>query len=257
MWKYLNESVDGTSHRQTGLACQDASFVTPYSVEDDDVIILACSDGAGSAKEAKLGAGLTCAGITSAATSFFESGHVLSELTDSAVSEWIREVRASLSNHADGAGIGIRDLACTLLFGVVGERRAFFAQVGDGAIVTLQDGRYSPVFWPQSGEYQNTTFFVTDEELDHRVQIVSIERRIDELSMFTDGLQMLALNYAGRAAHEPFFTPMFKALRAAVDRQDLIVPMRQFLDSPGVNSRTDDDKTLVLATRVPSADEIV
>ena len=65
-----------------------------------------------------------------------------------------------------------------------------------------------------------------------------------------DGLQMLALSYAKKVAHQPFFTPMFAALRKVEDPQELIVPMRQWLDSTAVNQRTDDDKTLILATRV-------
>jgi hypothetical protein len=60
---------------------------------------------------------------------------------------------------------------------------------------------------------------------------------------------MLALSYASKSAHQPFFARMFAALRKVGDREDLVVPLRQFLDSPAVNDRTDDDKTLVLATR--------
>ena len=44
--------------------------------------------------------------------------------------------------------------------------------------------------------------------------------------MFTDGLQMLALNYAAKAAHEPFFVPMFQTMRDSEDHCDLAVPMR-------------------------------
>jgi hypothetical protein len=113
------------------------------------------------------------------------------------------------------------------------------------------------VFWPENGEYQNTTFFLSDSAFDAHVQSSVVSEQVAEIAMFTDGLQMLALNYATKEAHGPFFVPMFRELRAR-ESTDLIVPMRQFLDSKAVNDRTDDDKTLILATRVvPGAEPTV
>ena len=70
-----------------------------------------------------------------------------------------------------------------------------------------------------------------------------------ECALLTDGLQLLALNFAKRSAHTAFFAPFFTTLRAAPEPTDLVVDLRAFLDSSSVNSRTDDDKTLLLATR--------
>jgi hypothetical protein len=72
---------------------------------------------------------------------------------------------------------------------------------------------------------------------------------VDELALFTDGLQMLALHFASRSAHRPFFEPLFTTLREAANPEALGGPLREFLDSPAVNERTEDDKTLVLAIR--------
>ncbi len=53
-----------------------------------------------------------------------------------------------------------------------------------------------------------------------------------------------------KAPFAPFFTPFFTYLEtaskddAAVERE-----LREYLDSPTVNERTDDDKSLVLAVR--------
>ena len=69
--------------------------------------------------------------------------------------------------------------------------------------------------------------------------------------MFSDGLQRLALVYQSQTVHEPFFEPMFAELRNA-DLQtcnSLSDQLARFLDSPKINERTDDDKTLVLASR--------
>ncbi len=57
----------------------------------------------------------------------------------------------------------MRDYACTLLFALVGVEAAVFRQIGDGVIVVNdQSSHWSWVFWPERGEFANTTFFVTD-----------------------------------------------------------------------------------------------
>src|SRR5262249_8069476 len=147
----------------------------------------------------------------------------------------------SLANEASARGVPIRQLACTLLTAIVGESRSLFAQVGDGSIVYLDGDKYESAFWPQSGEYANTTNFVTQTDFADAFEFVDKITRIDELPTFTDGLQRLALNFSSRSVHQPFFRPMFDPLRAAEHADELIVPLRSFLDSPLVNERTDDD----------------
>lgn len=257
MWKYLNESVEGTSHRDGATGCQDSSFVTPFKIEGDDVLILACADGAGSAAESALGSRVACETVTQLAVSFLESGRKPGDILDDEVRRWFGAVQDALNAEAERENLSARDLACTLLLSIVSNSASAFAQIGDGAIVILEDGEYRPVFWPEHGEYQNATYFITERDCATHVQIRCSQVGISELAMFSDGLQMLALNYAAKTAHQPFFTPMFHALRAAADQQDLIAPLRSFLDSRAVNDRTDDDKTLILASRVPRGDATV
>jgi hypothetical protein len=136
----------------------------------------------------------------------------------------------------------------------VDEQAAVFFQIGDGAIVyRAKDGRYVPALWPQSGEYANCTFFLTDADATERVQAARAGS-VHEVALLTDGLQGLALQYASRGAHGPFFAPMFARLRgvAATRPRSLAGELSSFLDSAPVNARTDDDKTLVLATRLPA-----
>ena len=89
-----------------------------------------------------------------------------------------------------------------------------FFQIGDGAIVyQAEDGRYVPALWPQSGEYANCTWFLTDPDASSRVQAARA-RSVHEVALLTDGLQGLALQFVTRAAHGPFFEPMFARLRS-------------------------------------------
>jgi hypothetical protein len=147
--------------------------------------------------------------------------------------------------------LDLRDLACTLLTTIVGEERAFFAQIGDGAIVYPQGEALTYAFWPQAGEYASTTFFLTGQDFEERLEFRTHQGRVDELAVITDGLQPLALHYASRTVHGPFFEPMFHSLRQSPEVDNLEGPLRQFLKSQPVIDKTDDDKTLVLATRIP------
>jgi hypothetical protein len=226
--------------------------VTPFRFETDSGLILACSDGAGSAKESQVGSRLACETAVQQAMSFLDAGHTVAEATPDLLRGWTQQIHDAIQAEADRRGLTARDLACTLLVAIVGESAAAFIQVGDGGIVIREGEEYRPVFWPQAGEYQNTTFFITDTKFDANVQTEIRPGAVAEVAMFSDGLQMLALHYATKAAHQPFFSPMFAALQKAEDHQELIVPMRQWLDSPAVNGRTDDDKTLILATRLVS-----
>lgn len=129
------------------------------------------------------------------------------------------------------------------------------SRLGEGPVaVTTQTADHSdrliPVFWPDSGEYANATYFVTDRDA-HAHLNVTVMAAPDEVSLLTDGLQRLALVFATREAHPPFFEPMFATLRGIDPAQCLRLnaDLAHFLSSAAINARTDDDKTLVIATR--------
>ncbi|MEX0611687.1 MAG: hypothetical protein WD229_06175, partial [Pirellulales bacterium] len=68
------------------------------------------------------------------------------------------------------------------------------------------------------------------------------------------GLERLALRFDSHTAHEPFFAPLFRVLQSANDLDGLNEGLRQFLASDSVQARSDDDKTLILASRHDSND---
>jgi hypothetical protein len=252
MWKLLFQSVQGTSHRRRHEPCQDRCRVRLRHTQQGAVLVLACADGAGSARLADLGAQQACRSILNVVLDDLSEGLTVRAVERDTVLAWHLHVRRELQALADAQQVVLQDLACTLLLAVVGETAAVFSQIGDGAIVTLAGDRYEPVFWPQRGEYANTTNFVTDADWLDLLAVSVQPVRVPELALFTDGLQMLALNFAGRTVHAPFFAPMFQRLRAARPGEGLPQALRQFLSSEAVNSRSDDDKTLILATRVPA-----
>jgi hypothetical protein len=209
------------------------------------------ADGAGSAGLADLGARHACRAVLRMIFADLRDGLEVGRIEKDTVVSWLRRLRQQLEEEARQRHVELNQFATTLLLAVVGEAAAAFAQVGDGVIVARHSQTYRPVFWPQSGEYANTTNFVTDVAADDNLVFEQCPSPVDELALLTDGLQTLALNFAERRVHQPFFQPMFLKLRAATPGQRLASALRRFLDSPAVNQRSDDDKTLLLATRVP------
>lgn len=239
MWKLVYGSVQGTSHVASGKPCQDYCAGS----SEDRALVAACSDGAGSAE-------LSHMGSRAAVLRFIEEASSVTEAPDrQAVESWVSKARDRVFDEADAQGVPPRQLACTLLAAIVGEDWAAFVQIGDGIIVFDGDSGYQLAFWPDNGEYANTTRFLTQADFREHLRIEIVERRINELALLTDGLQMLALDVAGAKVHDRFFAPLFRTVRAGPDEEALTASLLAFMDSKRVNERTDDDKTLLLATR--------
>lgn len=251
MWKLVYGSVQGTSHVESGKPCQDYCAGSA----ENGLLVAACSDGAGSAE-------LSHFGSRAAVLRFMEEASHPAGVPDrEALEGWIASARESVLAEAEAKGVPPRQLACTFLAAIVGEDWAAFVQIGDGVIVfdgsAGDDGTPDPrpvagydlAFWPDNGEYANTTRFLTQADFRDHLRIEIVPRRICELAVMTDGLQMLALDFAGSKVHDRFFAPLFRTVRAGPDEQALTASLLAFMDSRRVNERTDDDKTLLLATR--------
>jgi len=252
MWKTLYQSVKGTSHEQSGQPCQDSSLARQVVSADETVLVLACSDGAGSARFSEIGSRTACQTLVDLVSAETRTSGQLGTVDAIRAHGWMSQVHRAIGVQADLRDADARQLACTLLFAVVGERGAAFGQIGDGAMVLRRDDAYETVFWPQSGEYVNTTNFVSDPRWATHLEFAWCESAVDELALFSDGLQMLALDYGQQQVHGPFLDPLFASLRKQPEPADLAEPMRAFLESPQLAERTDDDKTLMLATRLAS-----
>ena len=250
MWKAVYDSVCGTSHKDTGLPCQDACRVVELKVDDGTLLVVCLADGAGSASHAAEGAEIACDTFIRIITREFQPKNISNTVDREKVLDWCRELRTQIVHRAGGLDVEIRQLACTFLAAIVGDSTALFIHIGDGAIVTWDNGTYRPMFWPQSGEFANTTNFLTDDRFEERLVWARSEQRVDELAAFTDGLERLILRFSDQTVHDQFLAPMFVALRESENAEEFFEPLRRFLDSPKVNERTNDDKTLILATRL-------
>ena len=170
--------------------------------------------------------------------------------------DWNNRSREQVRQEAESRGLPLRELACTLMTAVVGGTCAVFTQIGDGAIVFDLGDSYAFAFWPDRGEYANATRFLTDGDWQEHVRFDRVDRTLLDLAMLTDGLQMLALNFEDGRVHDRFFRPMFGHLCQERRTDFLQSSLLGFLDSKRVNARTDDDKTLLLATRRTVSDHV-
>jgi hypothetical protein len=181
---------------------------------------------------------------------FGRLGGSIQDISRETALEWLEVIRVKLDTQADALGLTTRDLACTLVAALIADDSAAFLQVGDGSVVTVNaDSEYHVVFWPEQGEYANTTFFVTGPDASDRLRVEVRSAPVQDVALLTDGLQHVALRYESRSAHAPFFSPMFARLRLEEHWRALAEPLKGFLSSEAVSKRTDDDCTLVLASR--------
>jgi protein phosphatase 2C-like protein len=250
-WRFVNAAVSGTSHVRAGLPCQDDCLVDVMTLGEDEILIAIASDGAGSAQRAEEGSGILCASLLASAMECLQGGASIERLTREDVEQWIGRARNEIETRARDHALVPRDFACTLVAAIAGAAAAAFFQIGDGAVVIGAGESCEVVFWPDSGEYANMTFFTTDDDWTKHLQFDVRRMRVDELALMTDGLQRLALQFDTRTPHAPFFAPMFATLRkrSAGFAADLESELVAFLSSSAVNDRTDDDKSLVIATR--------
>jgi len=253
-WRTLAASVAGVAHAEQGEPCADACGVRVAGPPGGELLVAVAADGAGRSARAADGARLVCEAILALGAERAGAGG-LAGFEREVAAGWLDALRSCLDEAAAATGTERRAFACTLLAALVDARRAVFLQIGDGAVVyRTGDGGYRTAVWPQTGEYANTTFFVADDDAATRLQTTTAED-VHEVALLTDGLQALALSFTTRAPHEPFFAPMFERLREEPPGQStgLLPQLQAFLGSPEVNRRTEDDKTLVLATRLPAA----
>lgn len=251
-WRWIAASLRGTSHLGADLPCQDAWQARDVA---SDTIILVAADGAGSASRADAGSRAVCDLLVEHVARVVSFCDQVPDLGVADALVWLEDLREALARRAREEDAQLRDYASTLLLAVVGVEGGVFAQIGDGVIVIRDEREIRPVFWPDAGEYVNTTYFVTDEKAADHLRFCAVKAPIWDVAVVTDGLQSLCLSFAEQAVHAPFFQPMFDRLEKEPPgrAEDLCAQLQVFLGSDAVNARTDDDKTLLLASRPRAA----
>lgn len=251
-WTWVGSKRIGTSHIKSGTGCDDFGACVEVRGPVDGAMIAVVSDGAGSAKYSSIGSRIVARVCTTNAARHLLSGKPLLDISSEVVKDWLDEVRDRISLTAQSRGAARRDFASTVVGAVAGDASAVFFHVGDGAAVyrqTAKDG-WVVASWPAQGQFASTTYFVTDDP-EPRCRVTAVGHRISDFSIFTDGLERLVLDFAKKEAFSPFFERMIAPLSKQEPgrNRDLSRQLDVFLDSKAVGEKTDDDKTLILASR--------
>ncbi len=265
-WKVVASSVAGVSHLRSGLPCQDAHACR---IMEDGLLVVAVADGAGSAAKADVGSQVAVElavapifadwkkgdrskirmGLRNASSD--ESGEAVRRLSVEA----IVTVRVGLEELARQDEIALREYATTLILVVATANWLSAVQIGDGAVVGLDEaGSVFAFTTPPEAEYANATTFVTSPDWQEEIQWSYREGSLAGLAVFSDGLQRLALKLPEGTPHPPFFAPLFRFASGLTVAGGEVDPagtnqLTSFLQSPRITERADDDLTLVLAVR--------
>lgn len=246
-WRVMGASVAGSSHRAAGLGCDDAHGYRQM----DGLLLLAVADGAGSAKLGGQGARIAVE------TALDTLQDVLSEPRadwEEVFRQAFRITRQVLRAEAYAQQQPLREFATTLLLAVWTPDHLAAAQLGDGAIVARCGEGWERLTTPHEGQHANETLFLTTRNPENRISIGAKplgEYPLEAVILLTDGLEALALDLRQSQPHPPFFEALYRFAQREGEIETLNMTLQQELCSQAIETRTDDDKTLLIAVQSP------
>jgi hypothetical protein len=249
-WRVVAASEAGTSHLARGRACEDrcrarvdvTRFGTP-------VLSILVADGAGSVPHAAEGAELAVQAAATVLAARIERAELA--LDESVAQELLAAMRSRIAQVAEERGEPVRTFACTFVGVLSTPETTLVMQIGDGGAVVDVGNGLELAITPMEGEYANSTRFVIDDDAAEYLATCRYPHAVMRAAVFSDGIQRLALDFATGRPHAPLFERLFDVTASAPSgrEEELHAALVRFLNSPDVNERTDDDKTLALAVR--------
>ena len=119
MWRAIGKSVVGTSHLKGQLPCQDYSDYLRCQVGGEPVLVIGVSDGAGSAALSHIGSQEVVGALLRQAAC---CERAIADINREDVQAWFANALAHLNSVAEREKIETKDLACTVLVAILGER---------------------------------------------------------------------------------------------------------------------------------------
>lgn len=246
---YAWAQTTGAAHKERGVPCEDTMGLTIIKDKQGTAwLISAAADGAGSAE---------CAAEASriAAESFIEAAAetlLRNEATnlDLLMRSSFVYARTILEFVAEYAGRSLDDYHTTLLACVTCGTRSAFLQIGDGVIIVREAGgdSWKAVFPPQNGEERHFTYFLTQPDAFHLVQVMTSDRPLTHVALITDGLQDILLHpetLAVRSALLDKLASGLSATEASGDAKSVSSGLNSVLNSTAFRRMTGDDTSLL------------
>jgi len=264
-WRIAKASIIGTGHIGANLPCQDNHYV----MQNGDILIVAVSDGLGSAAHSEIGSKIASEQAVTHIANYFDSlkppkkrfqwwpwpakplpttqpgANTLENVCRTAFTV----ARDALSARATSNHKELRDFACTLLVAVVMPNDWVVMHIGDGAVVGIYDNDVTHTLsTPDNGEFINVTMPLTSNDYLAHLRFSHKEEALRGVALLSDGVQPMCINYKTGEAYDGFFRPIIQWLRT-LDLADTDMSLQKLLDTPRFRQKSDDDMTLVLALR--------
>jgi len=250
-WVTCSGTAIGSSHLKAKKECEDFGGSAECLTSHGASVLLYVADGAGSALNAKYGSQFVCNSFVAYFTTpTTEQGY--KPINELEVRAWVHHVRNLLQEQAELMECRLEDFATTFLGCILTSQGSLLVQIGDGAIVlseTDSPNEFNVCEWPDQGEYANSTTFITSSDALEKLVVVAYGLPLKHVALFTDGLQRLLLNYQEKLPHQPFFQYWFQKLGLKDEAESTLTQeLNNLLHSEIVDRKTDDDRTLVLAS---------
>lgn len=248
-WMAALDYRQGRSHRREGIPCQDYGRLMTL---DENTVIAAFSDGAGSARKSHLGAHIAVhAALPWLKTRLLEApgqrGAVSALPADALFDGLTEAVGQAIARTANDNHLDLADLACTLTVIALAPNGIAAAQIGDGIVVArLWKGDYTLLIDQDRGEFANETSFITDRDAADRLRVRALEGPVRFVGASTDGLADVCVDTRAQAPHAPFFQPIDRFTRESDSPLDVHDGIREFLGSDRLSAQVEDDLTLMV-----------
>ncbi|OYQ78712.1 hypothetical protein B9T19_07645 [Ignatzschineria sp. F8392] len=167
MWNFLECAVQGRGHIKDNIPCQDKT----YSIQEDEVYIIALADGAGSARYSHIGADST---VRNAAHYLSRNFDIIYNSDNAFIVKQniINNILEELNAISLAQNISLKDLASTLLLVAVKGDNFIIFHIGDGVIGYLKDEELKIASHPENGEFANSTIFTTSTQVIRDSKII-------------------------------------------------------------------------------------
>jgi serine/threonine protein phosphatase PrpC len=253
IWRVAHASVRGLAHENKNTECQDSFACATIETAVGEILIAVVADGAGSTEKGRTGAETACATFVRQASEFLKTGSAqIASLGENFGKLWIEYFQKEVAEIARRDGKETREYASTLVAAVVADGGAAFYQIGDGAIIFSAKGEnenYRFGIEPTETLYVNMTDFLTDATAAEKIRFAFFDEAVEDLILFSDGIFPVAVDYQTNQPHAPFLRPMLAPLKNSAATDGLNEKLEKFLAAPKINEKSDDDKTIILASR--------
>lgn len=257
-WLAGHASTRGVGHIINGTPCQDSSNI--WQSPDGRFLVGAVADGGGSLTRSEIGSAIAASLVVSATAAKLQSGFLETGSSHDFELHWrsvIRDVRATIELEARMTpGASARDYGTTLIAFAMMENRCAAVQVGDGFLVLGSDSakdnpNYQLVFDARPVEHVGEVVWLTSSAWEEDFRCALLETDADLVVVSTDGLEKVAILQRGQTPFPGFFTPLAQRVRQARSGEDVTTLVTSIVTMKELDTKTDDDKTLIVATRLP------